>query len=180
MKFGTPIAPADLLALLVDQVRRTLDLNRTDVFESLLPDQLHMDLPPADVFCTVAAGGLRSPVDAGVAGGGRYLTGYDLSPRLVVFSRIATGQELRSADVLRDRTRGLLNLGLTLVDGMQMWEPQAPDGTCHLREPARLSPGGMTCKAGRDAGANYWSMLESTWSVKFTAPLRTDPLVGGG
>lgn len=176
VKFGTPVRPSDLLALLVDEVRRATAHYRYDVVESVLPDQYHLDAPPADRFVVVSAAGLRHAADPGVAGGGRYLTGFDLGTRIALYGRVSVDQELRSAAVLHDPGRGLLPAALVLLDGLQMWTPLAPDGTCYLREPARLSPAGFAVAARADKAGGPWAMVESSWSVKFTALLQTDPL----
>lgn len=144
-------------------------LPRDCVFASVLADAAHLEFPPADRFVTVFPASF--PLDQGTfAGGGRVLCGFNGRIRVTAFTRFAADQELRSARLLRDPTRGVLNLVLKVIDAMSYWQPLHADGSCYLREPARMDPGfEFQPKNAKDGSP--WAVVQTNWSIKFTAAL---------
>lgn len=171
--FGTPTWVDDLLGYVVVQIRTATGMPKDVVFESLARDEDHLLFPPADRFVT--CGGLRFPVDQpGVAGAGRFNTGFNGQLKITAFCRLATDQELRHTNALRDRSKGALQFVKGLISALQQFKPLTPDGTgCYLREPMRLADGGFEVlpKSAKDGSA--WVAIPSYWSCKFTMPLTT-------
>ena len=169
MVFGTPAWLDDLLERLRKEVRDALSLPDDLAFLSLAGDADHLLFPPADRFAAVG-GQCRFQAHPGlVAGGGRLDTGLDGVVPVRVFSRVATDQELRDADLLKDRTAGLLADARRVLDRLQMWLPLLDDGTCPLRQPGRLAGIEASPKSPRPGSA--WGVVTLGWELAFVAPL---------
>ena len=169
MVFGTPAWLDDLLDRLRAEVRDALSLPDELAFLSLAADGDHLLFPPADRFAVVGGQARFQAHPGQVAGGGRVTTGLAGAVPVRLFSRVATDQELRDADLLKDRTAGLLADARRVVDRLQMWTPTLPDGSCPLQQPGRLAGFEVAPKSPRPGSS--WGVVTVGWELLFTASL---------
>lgn len=172
MVFGTYTTLDAILEKIAARIvaRSNSILSSDRVFETLAPDDEHLAYPPGDQFATITPQRFASD-QALAAGQGRYTMGFDGQIRVAAIARFAGDQELRNARLLRDATRGLLNLGLRILDALHMFEPTNSAGDCILKEPMRVTTWDVQPKRMKDANGSNWCVIASLWDVRFITNL---------
>lgn len=179
ISFGvTPIKPADLLGRLEDWIKSKASLPADRVFLSFAPDELHLKFPPADQFVSIFPS--RFPPWQGVvAGAGQSgldfptdsRLGYDAEVVFTTFCRYNVDQELRSSELVRSASLGLLGLTNQVVGAAQFWiaPTDADPNVSYLREYMRQS--GPILSLQRNYQGTFWAMQKVAFEMKFSAVL---------
>lgn len=141
-------------------------LSADRILETLAPDEEHLNQPPGDQFVTITPVRFAAST-ALVAGSGRYTLGFDGQIRVGCFARFAGDQELRNARLLRDATRGLLNLHLRVLDALEQFAPTNSEGEAIVKEPMRNVSWDVQPKRYRSRDQSPWCVIGSLWDVKF-------------
>lgn len=154
-------------------VAKVPGMTRDRVFSSSLPDQFHMDLPPADQFITLFFPRAR-PVEGAVSGGGTYTTAIDAIMTSKAFVRQESDVEAKTTRWLEDNAFGLYKFVLKIVTALQIWRgPLHPATELSLfRRPMRLID--MSIDKGSSKTNGRWGVCELKWDVAFVASLGTD------
>lgn len=168
IQFGeTPVDPADLLERIERRLQQASGLSADRVFTSLLPDEDHLQVPPADRFVVLTP--VRFPVwQSVVAGGGLGGAGFDATIRTTCFVRMNADQELRSSRAVRDATKGVLALTMRVFSALQFWVPEDSDGNALVREYPRAES--IDFKPQR-MKSGPWVSVGVPWQFRFTALL---------
>lgn len=169
MQFGVAINPADLVKRLVEQVQASAGLPNENVFETLARDEDHVQFPPAERFVTVTPGRFVM-VQSHWSGGGRYLPAYDGMFRVACIARFAADQEFRNTRELRDKAKAASALNLLVLDGLLGFKmpTTAALAASYLREPVANIDYDYAPKRIKETS---WSVVGSSWSVKFVMEL---------
>jgi hypothetical protein len=166
IEFGLSATPAQVLDLIEGRVSWGTGLPKERIFTYVGQFDALLRDPPAEKFAAVVPEDF--PLDAPTTtGGGAEWTRFNSRVVVHVAARLATDREKTDVRVLRDASRGFVDMARKALRAVHLWYPTNPAGTAsYLIEPARAT--GLRFNPRNPPAGWGWAAV--TLDVKF----RTD------